>query len=216
MRGTHPGSHDEILTFHDALGYPQRGLPSTELEQSQLGALCHRRPSMGSIVARLALSYSPKPRVRRVVLIAPPNGGVSPAFRLPDLSERRCRDATDSRGSRMAHGRPCSSAEAFTTAPGRPDAPCASQAIPSETRKTFLREPVHLLGCFAHLVDHRSVMIIEVGQRRIHLFRLQIGVLPKQLFGAPAVMVMLGGQVNHLVPGLPTRAEPSSFTLMCG
>jgi len=43
--------------------------------------------SMGCIVARLALSYSPAPRVGRVVLIAPPNGGVplattfSPLFR---------------------------------------------------------------------------------------------------------------------------------------
>ena len=48
MRGTHPGSRDEILTLHDPLGYPQRGQPSTELEQSQLGALCHQRPIIPS------------------------------------------------------------------------------------------------------------------------------------------------------------------------
>ena len=43
------------------------------------------------------------------------------------------------------------------------------------------------------------MVIIEVGQSRIDLFRAQVGMLPQQFFRRPTVVGMLGGEMLDLV-----------------
>src|SRR5262245_35310146 len=45
-------------------------------------------------------------------------------------------------------------------------------------------------------------MVIEIGERRIDLLGPQVGMLPEDLLGGPAVVVMFAREVDHLVSRL--------------
>jgi len=58
-----------------------------------------------------------------------------------------------------------------------------------------------------HLLDEPIVVIVEVGEGHVDLLGSEIRMLAQNLFGGPTVMVMLPGQVEHLVPA---PFDPSS------